>query len=254
MRASDILIVDQGNPNNDFDGLFKAVHRSQDIEKINMPKTNIHTVIGKCDYRCSAEKCSHLFHRLFIYSKTSQILLLHPVLGIGQIEHDNYFFRILSMLSELSPAMMFLQRLDNSPFMGCSTTWPIHISSPIFKIAKIQKVIISNCERRYSGSYLADIIHWCPGWLSQCFSKYCRIPLTRFITRIKMCQALWMIISTDKSMKSISYDIGYKDELYFSKSFKSVFNVSPSQIRKEVFQNRVSKTYEKTGSVLARLI
>jgi len=39
---------------------------------------------------------------------------------------------------------------------------------------------------------------------------------------------------TDKSIKEISYGLGYKDEHYFSRFFKKKVNVSPTLYKKSL--------------------
>ena len=43
-----------------------------------------------------------------------------------------------------------------------------------------------------------------------------------------------MLLYTDKSIKEISYDMGFQSIYYFSRIFKNKLGVSPSEIRKTV--------------------
>jgi AraC-like DNA-binding protein len=43
-----------------------------------------------------------------------------------------------------------------------------------------------------------------------------------------------MLLSTDKIIKEISYELGFQSIYYFSRVFKKKLGVSPSEIRKTV--------------------
>jgi AraC-like DNA-binding protein len=70
-----------------------------------------------------------------------------------------------------------------------------------------------------------------PSWLSHDFKKLSGVSLQSYLAKIKCCSALWQIISTDKPIKSIALEAGYKP-LYFSKLFNGIFGLPPSSLRK----------------------
>jgi AraC family transcriptional regulator of arabinose operon len=55
-------------------------------------------------------------------------------------------------------------------------------------------------------------------------------PMNYFI-RLKMQHACMLLSLSDKSVKEISYDVGYENPYYFSRLFKRVIGVSPSDYR-----------------------
>ena len=54
----------------------------------------------------------------------------------------------------------------------------------------------------------------------------------RFAIRIKMIRACQLLAETGQSVQKISGDLGFHDPLYFSRLFRSVNRISPSEFRK----------------------
>lgn len=59
----------------------------------------------------------------------------------------------------------------------------------------------------------------------------------QFIREVKIRYAAQLIISHDYTIKEISYIVGIADPKYFTRWFKSIIGVTPSQYRE---QNKVS--------------
>jgi AraC-like DNA-binding protein len=54
----------------------------------------------------------------------------------------------------------------------------------------------------------------------------------RFATRIKMIRARQLLADTGRTVQRISGELGFSDPLYFSRLFRSVNKISPSEFRK----------------------
>jgi AraC-like DNA-binding protein len=66
------------------------------------------------------------------------------------------------------------------------------------------------------------------------FKKYTGVPPVQYHLDLKILRAKEMLLYTDKSIKEISYDLGFQSIYYFSRIFKTKLGVSPSEIRKSV--------------------
>ncbi len=66
------------------------------------------------------------------------------------------------------------------------------------------------------------------------FKKYTGVPPVQYHLDLKILRAKEMLLYTDKSIKEISYDLGFQSIYYFSRIFKNKLGVSPSEIRKSV--------------------
>ncbi|MCK5136720.1 MAG: AraC family transcriptional regulator [Bacteroidales bacterium] len=66
------------------------------------------------------------------------------------------------------------------------------------------------------------------------FKKYTGIPPVQYHLELKILRAKEMLLYTEKSIKEISYELGFQSIYYFSRIFKNKIGVSPSEIRKSV--------------------
>jgi len=66
------------------------------------------------------------------------------------------------------------------------------------------------------------------------FKKYTGVPPVQYHLDLKILRAKEMLLYTDKSVKEISYDMGFQSIYYFSRIFKNKLGMSPSEIRKTV--------------------
>jgi len=127
----------------------------------------------------------------------------------------------------------FFGCLNQAPFIACSPRWAVHPCDPIFKVARVQTILLEQGTKAHTASTLAKSVGWSPAWLSTCFHRHAGIKLEQFMVKIKMCKALWQVLIEDKPIKDIVYDIGYHDPVYFSKFFKRHFGSTASSLRKD---------------------
>ena len=73
------------------------------------------------------------------------------------------------------------------------------------------------------------------------FKKYTGVPPVQYHLDLKILRAKEMLLSTDKIIKEISYDLGFQSIYYFSRVFKKKLGVSPSEIRKTVSESSNNK-------------
>lgn len=92
----------------------------------------------------------------------------------------------------------------------------INYANPDFKIEDLSFMI------NLSHSYLCSI-----------FKKETHISLKKYLCDIRMEQALDLLLNSELSVKEIAFQTGFTDSLYFSKSFKKQYGVSPSEYRKK---------------------
>ena len=69
------------------------------------------------------------------------------------------------------------------------------------------------------------------------FKKYTGVPPVQYHLDLKILRAKEMLLSTDKIIKEISYELGFQSIYYFSRVFKKKLGVSPSEIRKTVSES-----------------
>lgn len=69
-------------------------------------------------------------------------------------------------------------------------------------------------------------------YLSNTFYTKTGIHFNDYVTVIKMTRAEYLFKYSEKKIYEISYQLGYKDINYFSKQFKKIYSLSPTEYRK----------------------
>lgn len=86
----------------------------------------------------------------------------------------------------------------------------------------------------HAPSEYAAALHISPNVLAKMVKKYFNKTLSEMIAHRILIQAKRELFLTDKTVKEIAYELGYKDEFYFSRFFKKHVQVPPQSYRKSV--------------------
>ena len=105
---------------------------------------------------------------------------------------------------------------------------------------KILKIIEENyCDCNFNLTVLAEKLFFNPKYLSTLFKQYFKVNFSTYLTELRMNNATNLISSGFTSIKEISQLSGFSDPLYFSKAFKKINGISPSEyILKEKNKNK----------------
>lgn len=68
-----------------------------------------------------------------------------------------------------------------------------------------------------------------PAYLSRVFRRFHQTSPYRYLVRLKMSHAASLLLRPDSLVKDIAYEMDFPDPFHFSKSFKSVYGISPEQ-------------------------
>ncbi|MDR0928774.1 MAG: AraC family transcriptional regulator [Oscillospiraceae bacterium] len=69
----------------------------------------------------------------------------------------------------------------------------------------------------------------CRSRLYRAFEEQLNTSPAQYLTQFRMRQACALLGATDLSVKAVAYSVGYEDPLHFSRRFKEVIGVSPSE-------------------------
>jgi AraC-like DNA-binding protein len=73
-------------------------------------------------------------------------------------------------------------------------------------------------------------------YLSRVFRRFHQSSPYKFLTRLKMGHAASLLLNPDSLVKIVADDLGFEDPFHFSRTFKSIYGISPEQ-----FANRKRK-------------
>lgn len=78
---------------------------------------------------------------------------------------------------------------------------------------------------------VADFVHLNPYYFSKIFKQQVGETFIDFVTNLRIGKAKELMTSTDMSLKEVCFEVGYKDPNYFSRVFKKVTGVTPTEYR-----------------------
>lgn len=97
--------------------------------------------------------------------------------------------------------------------------------------AELVLYIKENFNQKHTLKQLNTRFNLSENYICNLFSKHYNSTLTRFVTELRMQEAVRIMKQTNKAFKEIAVDCGYLDYYYFCKVFKEYYNASPTQYR-----------------------
>lgn len=98
-------------------------------------------------------------------------------------------------------------------------------------VSKIEEIIRQNLDKPITCEEIARQVFLNSEYLSRMFKKKTGKNLSNYIIELKMEEAKKQLETTEKSISSISIELGYGNFSHFSKCFRKVCGVSPQEYR-----------------------
>ena len=126
----------------------------------------------------------------------------------------NYIFKIefeLLTLSEVNRQCTYVQEVVNKAVNFINQHYP---------------------EDTLTLSRVSEEVHLSPFYFSHIFKKELHTTFVEYLTKVRLKEAVRMLKEDrKKTVKEISYTVGYEDPYYFSKVFSKHYKVSPKRFR-----------------------
>ncbi|MBU5488273.1 AraC family transcriptional regulator [Clostridium sp. MSJ-8] len=100
-----------------------------------------------------------------------------------------------------------------------------------FIINKIVSYLYTHIENHLSLEEIADDLHISMGYLSSCFKKNMGISVMNYYKKIKIDRSKSLLMNGNKSILEISTLLGFCDQGHFTKVFKSIVGMTPTEYR-----------------------
>ena len=160
-----------------------------------------------------------VFAREIIRSGVSKNYL-HPVY--------NKYYETITKCSDL----VFLQTIE----LDMANTYLELLISDIevkdnFIVNKMLQFLHMNIESHVSLDDIANHLNITPQYAVSCFKKNMGISLMKYSKKIRIDRSKVLLMTTTKSILDIALTLGFYDQSHFSKTFKALESVSPSEFR-----------------------
>lgn len=100
------------------------------------------------------------------------------------------------------------------------------------KIDQLLHFVEANLDKKHQLTELAARVHLSKYHFHRMITAYLQEPLGTYINRLRMETGAKLLRYSKQSINSIAYEVGYDTPAAFTKSFKKVFQTSPSVYRK----------------------
>lgn len=105
------------------------------------------------------------------------------------------------------------------------------------KEIKVIQSVLNYIEKNYQKGVTleeaAEYAHLSPFYLSKLFKKELQINFVNYVTERKIQKAKDLLESTDMPVLNIALELNYQESNYFSKVFKKIVGVTPTEYRKD---------------------
>lgn len=97
------------------------------------------------------------------------------------------------------------------------------------KVEKIIQHMHQHIGDKVTLTELSELVQLAPTYLSRTFKETTGYTVIEFFNKMKIDRAKELLIEGDKKVKEVSQALGYTDEFYFSRIFKRIEGISPSE-------------------------
>ncbi|WP_421385033.1 response regulator [Bacillus salacetis] len=105
-------------------------------------------------------------------------------------------------------------------------------------IQQIKQYIIEHAYQDISLEEIGKVIGLSPIYISKIFKEQLGVNYIHFLTECRIEKAKKLMRDPEKSLKEITFEVGYHDPNYFSKVFKKMCQSSPTEYRKNLLENK----------------
>jgi AraC-like DNA-binding protein len=104
------------------------------------------------------------------------------------------------------------------------------------KLIHIMEWIRINIDKELSVRKLAQHFNFNADYLTRLFKKHTGLSSIQYINNLKIAKAKDCLCQSEKSIKEIAFNLGFKDDKYFLKLFKERENLTPSEYRNAYYK------------------
>jgi AraC family transcriptional regulator len=102
-------------------------------------------------------------------------------------------------------------------------------------VSELNMILNDQFSENLTLNYLSENLNIHPVHLSRDFSKYFNCSLGEYIRKLKVQRSLQLISQRKLDLTSIAFDCGFSDQSHFTRCFKEINGINPSEYQKILF-------------------
>lgn len=170
------------------------------------------------------------------FFENTPILKDQPVIYCGdRAEVIDTYYKIFELVKNEIPGNQHIASGLIVKLLGYIVAWQKHrnfAGTPIEKLIQDARFYMrKNIEGEVDLEKLANDNYIGYSYFRKMFKKYTGFAPHQYMLDLKLIRAKELILTTDKSIKEISYELGFQSIHYFSRFFKKKMGQNPSDLR-----------------------
>ncbi|WP_141504538.1 response regulator [Paenibacillus luteus] len=220
----------------DREGTFGSGYQDKETEKQFVDRIRlgqwpevrkmIMGLINRCDQNQASltESGQYVLERLWIISRVAMEM------GI-EIEKPLFSFQVRQYQQLRAETESLLSKMMSTIEAHQANVQPD-------AVGRMKQYIMEHSEKEISLEMMANRIGLSPFYMSKMFKDQEGVNYIDFLTECRIEKAKKLMADPERSLKEITFEVGYNDPNYFSKVFKKVCGASPTDYRRAIIGSK----------------
>lgn len=136
-------------------------------------------------------------------------------------------------ITTLAGLLHFFAALAQSVTPGCGTAGNTHPA-----VIEAIRLLAQDVSEAWSMTQLAERVGLSAAYLSRLFREQIGVPPMTYLHQQRMEEATNLLLHTDWPILHIALHVGFSEQNYFARCFKTYYGLSPTQYRKQFATHR----------------
>ena len=238
LQAGDIFFLPQNRPH-------LIAGQAQNLSENNVPQQQDNASTLFKVYSIGQNSADlKMFCGLFYYSKPSLLTdslpeYLHlslndtpvqPLIRLMQQEADNHQSGAKSLMDALVTVLFIyiLRHGLQANLLHCG----LFVGLQDKRLGKVLEQLFNAPQQAWNMDALAALAAMSRANFMRVFQQKIGMAPGKFLTQLRLQEAALLLNKTQKNILSVALEVGYQSEAHFSKAFKALYGMTPSQYRK----------------------
>jgi AraC-like DNA-binding protein len=99
------------------------------------------------------------------------------------------------------------------------------------RLRKVLEFLRESYQEKLTLKQISDVACMSPSYFCRFFKKVTGSSLTDYVLRMRVDRSMELLLSTDKPVTEIAYDVGFDSHSYFDRVFRRLTGLSPLEFR-----------------------